>query len=369
MILATVGFWETSEAVQASSQVTIPANSAGEALSYADAVDKASPAVVSVHTTKEIQMESHPLLRDPFFRQFFGNQFQQGMPTPKEQPGLGSGVIVDSKGYILTNNHVIKDANEITVKLTDGRSAKAKVIGVDPESDLAVLKISIDKLPVISIGSAKNKRVGDVVLAIGNPFGVGQTVTQGIISALQRNELGINMFENFIQTDASINPGNSGGALIDAQGNLIGINTAIYTNSGGNLGIGFAIPIDSANEVLTQLISKGHVTRGFMGISVRALTEELRKELAYPKGDGVVVAAIVYGGPAHKAGIQPGDIITKIDGKNTPDQTTLLSVTSNLQPEKPYRVVIARDGQTLEFRVTVTQRPVEKEKKVLSDDE
>lgn len=365
VMLAHLGFWEKAHAglgVGESSTNENKVTSAG----FAEAVERAAPAVVSINTAKEMSAEAHPLFRDPFFRHFFGEQMP-GMPLPKEQLGLGSGVIVDNKGYVLTNNHVIQGATDITVKLHDGREVKAKLIGNDPETDLAVLKVNLGDLPVIIMGKAEDKRVGDIVLAIGNPFGVGQTVTLGIISALRRSDLGLNTFENFIQTDASINPGNSGGALIDSNGQLIGINTAIYTNSGGSLGIGFAIPIELAKEVMTQLIQQGHVTRGFMGISIAPLNEEFRKQLHYPKGEGVVVTAIVRGGPADKAGIRPGDIITKIDNKSTPNHGALLGITTELTPNQPYAVEVVRNNTVMEFRVVITQRPVEKPKPVAEE--
>lgn len=359
-ILAALSVWPASfastPAFQVSEKRDLPL------VSYADAVERAMPAVVSIYTTKEISVEMHPLFQDPFFRHFFGDPSQGGGTLREQQPGLGSGVIVDKNGIILTNNHVIRDATEIKVKLNNGDEVDAKLLGSDAESDLAVLKINKKDLPVILIGESKTLRIGDPVLAIGNPFGVGQTVTQGIVSAKQRNGLGINTFENFIQTDASINPGNSGGALIDGYGRLVGINTAIFSRSGGNLGIGFAIPIELAKEVMAQLIDHGHVTRGWLGISIRPLSDELRKSLKYPKGDGCVVAGIVREGPAHKSGLIPGDIIISINGITTTDPSALQTLTADLKPDATYPLVIFRQGQTLDYQVTIGKRPVQETK-------
>ncbi len=319
-----------------------------EPFSYSEAVSKALPAVVSIHTTKEVSLEAHPLFQDPFFRD---------RSYREQQPGLGSGVIVDTKGTILTNNHVIQDATEIIIKLNDGREAPAEVVGSDVDSDLAILKIKLSNLPSIIIGDSEKLRVGDVVLAIGNPFGVGQTVTQGIVSATKRHGLGINAFENFIQTDASINPGNSGGALINAQGELVGINTAIFSRTGGNLGIGFAIPTSLAQEVMKQIVHQGHVTRGWLGVTVRALTPELRETLAFPKGEGTVVDGVLREGPAYKAGLLPGDIILRIQDQPTPSPEELRKITAALPPGKLYPIQIAREGQVYDFRVQIGLRP------------
>ena len=273
-------------------------------MSFNEAVERAAPAVVSIMPTHALPKDEHPLMRDPFFRQFFGDLKH----TPSQKiPSIGSGVIVHKKGYILTNNHVIADADEITIKLSDGRESTAKVIGVDPESDLAILKIELKNLPVITLGDASSLKIGDVVLAIGNPFGVGQTVTQGIISATQRTNLGLSTFENFIQTDAAINPGNSGGALIDSLGQLIGINNAIFSRSGGYQGIGFAIPVDIAKDVMDELIEHGHVTRGWLGITVKQLNDDIRKSIHYSGKEGVFIAGIIRNGPAYQAGLRPGD--------------------------------------------------------------
>jgi Do/DeqQ family serine protease len=358
IILAKLGFWESSEASPKFQKANEPINYGNIANTFADAIAKATPAVVSVHSTKELSKEMNPLMRDPAYRYFFGdlrNQLQ-----PEVQSGIGSGVIVTKDGYILTNNHVINDADAITIKLADGRTSKAKVIGSDPETDLAILKIDLPNLAVISISNSEELRVGDIVFAIGNPFGVGQTVTHGIISATHRTDLGINTFENFIQTDAAINPGNSGGALIDINGNLIGINNAIYSKNGGFQGIGFAIPISLAKDVMSELIDQGHVTRGWLGITVSKLTDDLRKSLNYPKGDGAVIAGLLRGGPAFNAGLRPGDIIISVDNKPTHEPTDVLSITSKLKPDTAYPISAVRNNETLDFRVIAGKRPMKK---------
>lgn len=327
--------------------------------SYSEAIMRASPAVVSIHSSKLVSREMHPLMRDPFFRQFFGDPKSGQQPQQETQSGIGSGVIVTTDGYILTNNHVISGADEIEIKLSDGRTTEAKVVGRDLETDLAILKVDIKKLPTIALGRSESAKVGDVVFAIGNPFNVGVTVTQGIISATHRSQLGINTFENFIQTDAAINPGNSGGALIDASGNLIGINNAIYSRTGGYQGIGFAIPVEMAKDIMGQLINKGHVTRGWLGITVHKLTEELRKSLDYPKGEGTVIASVIRGGPAAKAGLRSGDIIININNSDVRDPSDVLKVTAQLKPEKAYSIAVIRQGETHDLRVEIGKRPTQ----------
>ncbi|MBU3654321.1 MAG: trypsin-like serine protease, partial [Limnohabitans sp.] len=277
----------------------VPGTVAAGSLSPAARV--AAPAVVSINTSR--LPERHPSQNDPWFRFFFGD----GEEGP--QAGLGSGVIVSPEGYILTNNHVIEGADEIEVVLDDSRRARAKVIGADPETDLAVLKIQLDRLPVIVWAAAEAIQVGDQVLAIGNPFGVGKTVTSGIVSALGRTQLGINTFENFIQTDAAINPGNSGGALVDVQGNLVGINTAIYSRSGGNMGIGFAIPVSTARQVLEGIVKDGQVTRGWLGVEPTEITPEMAETFGLKQTQGVIITGVLQDGPAAKAGIKPGDVL------------------------------------------------------------
>ena len=273
------------------------------------------------------------------------------------QVGLGSAVIVSPEGYLLTNNHVIEGADDIEVQLADGRDAKAKLIGTDPESDLAVLKIDLDKLPVVAFGNADQLQVGDVVLAIGNPFNVGQTVTSGIVSALGRNRLGINTFENFIQTDAAINPGNSGGALVDVQGNLVGINTAIYSRSGGNLGIGFAIPTSTARYVMESLIRDGQVRRGWIGVEPRDLTPEIALTLSLPVKQGVLITGVLQNGPASQAGIRPGDVVVRVADRPVTNTAELLTAVAALPPQSQAVIDIQRGEQSLSVKVTVAQRP------------
>lgn len=327
-------------------------------VSYADAIEKAAPAVVSIQSSKAISKEMSQMMQDPLFRYFFGDARNQGQIPPEIQSGIGSGVIINKDGYVLTNNHVIQDATEIKIKLSDGRIAKAKVVGTDPDTDLAILKADLKDLPVIALGDSDKLRVGDVVFAIGNPFGVGQTVTQGIVSATHRQDLGISTFENYIQTDAAINPGNSGGALIDANGNLIGINNAIYTRTGGYQGIGFAIPISIAKDIMKELINTGHITRGWLGITVQKLTDDMRKQLNYPKGEGAVIGGVMRSGPAFKTGLRPGDIIISINNQTTKDPSDVLSITAKLKPDTAYPIAIIRNGETLDFRVVIGKRPV-----------
>ena len=280
--------------------------------SYAMASAKAQPAVVNIYTSKQVKVPLHPLLNDPFFRRFFGERVPY---ATQRASSLGSGVIVSAEGYIVTNNHVVESADEIEVALSDGRTASAMVIGSDPESDLAVIRIQLGKLPVATIGDSDRLQVGDVVLAIGNPFGVGQTVTMGIVSALGRTQTEVNPFESFIQTDAAINPGNSGGALIDAQGNLIGINTAIYSKTGASHGIGFAIPVNAVRKVMEQIMRQGSVTRGWLGVEMQNLTPDLAASFNLPVKRGIIIAGVVRNGPAYQAGIRPGDVLIEIAGQ------------------------------------------------------
>ncbi|AOJ00746.1 MULTISPECIES: Do family serine endopeptidase [Burkholderia] len=324
--------------------------------SYADAAQKAMPAVVNVFSSKDGSLPPDPRAKDPLFRYFFGDRNarrQQDEPAAN----LGSGVIVSSEGYILTNQHVVDGADQIEVALADGRTATAKVIGSDPETDLAVLKINMSNLPTITLGRSDQARVGDVVLAIGNPFGVGQTVTMGIISALGRNHLGINTFENFIQTDAPINPGNSGGALVDVNGNLLGINTAIYSRSGGSLGIGFAIPVSTARNVLESIITTGAVTRGWIGVEPQDVTPEIAESFSLAQKSGAIVAGVLQGGPADKAGIKPGDILVSVDGEEITDTTKLLNVVAQIKPGTPTKVHVVRKGKELDVTVVIGKRP------------
>jgi Do/DeqQ family serine protease len=335
-------------------QPAVPRSADGAAPnSYAFAAKRATPAVVSITASKAPPRNPHA--SDPWFQFFFGDRAQQMQQEP--QVGLGSGVIVSPQGYLLTNNHVIEGADEIEVQLADGRQARAVVVGADPETDVAVLKIDLDKLPVITFGNTDALQVGDVVLAIGNPFGVGQTVTSGIVSALGRNQLGINTFENFIQTDAAINPGNSGGALVDAAGNLMGINTAIYSRTGGSLGIGFAIPVSTAQLVMEGLIKDGRVTRGWIGVEPRDLTPEIAETFNLPIKQGVLITGVLQEGPASIGGMRPGDVVTKVADTPIANTSQLLTAVAALKPQAPAVIAVQRGDQSLDLTVTVAQRP------------
>ena len=328
--------------------------SAGTAVtSYSAAAKRASPAVVSITASKA--PARNPRADDPVFQFFFGDRSRQAQNEP--QVGLGSGVIVSSDGYLITNNHVIDGADDIEVMLTDGRQARAKLVGTDPESDVAVLKIALDRLPAIAFGDAEQLQVGDVVLAIGNPFGVGQTVTSGIVSALGRNRLGINTFENFIQTDAAINPGNSGGALVDANGNLLGINTAIYSRTGGSLGIGFAIPVTTAKQVMESLIKDGQVTRGYIGVEQRELTPEIAQTLNLPIQQGVLITGVQQSGPAAAGGLRPGDVVVAVAGKPVVNTAQLLNAVAALKPQAVAAIAVQRGDKAIDLSVTVGVRP------------
>ncbi len=323
-------------------------------VSYADAVTTAAPSVVNLYTTKVINKTNHPLFEDPQFRRFFGDN------SPKQkrmESSLGSGVIMSPEGYILTNNHVTSGADQIVVALKDGRETLARVIGSDPETDLAVLKIDLKNLPSITVGRSDNIRIGDVALAIGNPFGVGQTVTMGIISATGRNQLGLNNYEDFIQTDAAINPGNSGGALVDAIGNLTGINTAIFSKSGGSQGIGFAIPVKLAMEVMKSIIEHGQVIRGWLGIEVQPLTQELAESFGLSGRPGIVVAGIFRDGPAQKAGLQLGDVILAIDGEPAGDGRRSMNQVARIKPTDKVTIQVMRNGKELKLTAEIGLRP------------
>ena len=325
--------------------------------SYAAAVDKASSAVVNINTAKLVTVRPHPFFDDPVFRQFFGGADDLITPRKRVETSLGSGVIMSEQGFILTNHHVIQGADAIQVSLQDGRMAQAKLVGSDPDTDVAVLKIDLKKLPVITLGHSDNLRVGDVVLAIGNPFGVGQTVTMGIVSATGRNKLGINTFENFIQTDAAINPGNSGGALVDAEGNLVGINTAMFSRSGGYQGIGFAIPTSLADDVMKEILQHGRPVRGWLGVEAQAITPQIARALELDDTHGVVVVGVVRDGPAHRAGLQPGDVIVAIDGKKIAEAREALIAISNRKPGDRVKLEVLRDGKSLTLEATAIERP------------
>jgi serine protease DegQ len=326
---------------------------AAKAASYSDAVAKAAPAVVYIFTSGAARGSRHAVPEDPIFRRFFGDS----LDDPRG-PRLGSGVIVSAKGYLLTNNHVVEGMEEIEVLLADGRTRlKAKLVGTDPETDLAVLKVDRENLPAVAFGAAGSVRVGDVVLAIGNPFGVGQTVTMGIVSGLGRRGLNLNTYENFIQTDASINVGNSGGALIDAAGNLIGINTAIFSRTGGSVGIGFAIPVSTAKAVLEQIVEQGGVTRGYIGVQTQGVSSEVAEALKTAKTSGVLIAGVERDGPAEKAGVKAGDVLVAVNAVPTPDTATMLDTVADLKPGSQASLRLRRDQKELDLQVTVGKRP------------
>jgi serine protease DegQ len=321
---------------------------------FSNAAKKVLPAVVSVFTSTEIKTQ--PYMDDPRFRFFFGDQGDEG--ATQRSSGLGSGVIVSPDGYILTNHHVVEAADQIEVGLADGRHVVARTIGSDPESDLAVIKIDLkDSLPAITFGHSDQVSVGDVVLAIGNPFGVGQTVTMGIVSALKRNHLGLNTFENFIQTDAAINPGNSGGALVDANGNLIGINSAIYSPNGGSLGIGFAIPASTARKVMEQIIQTGSVTRGWIGVGIQELTPQLVESFKLGTTEGVLISEIMRGGPAEKAGVKRGDILIGVGDKPVVDSSSMLEAVAALPPGTEVTLKLVRNQSEIALPIKIGKRP------------
>jgi len=322
--------------------------------SYANAVNRASPAVANLYTAKVVSKPLPPLYSDPELRRFFGDNLPQ---QKRMESSLGSAVLMSKEGYLLTNNHVTAGADQIIVALKDGRETLARVIGSDPETDLAVLKIDLPDLPAITLGRSDSIRIGDVVLAIGNPFGVGQTVTMGIISATGRNQLGLNTYEDFIQTDAAINPGNSGGALVDAQGNLLGINTAIFSRSGGSQGIGFAIPIKLAMDVMRSIVERGQVVRGWLGLEVQALTPELAESFGLLDSPGILVAGVYRDGPAAKAGLQPGDVILKIADENAQDGRTSMNQVARMQPGEKIKLDILRNGQPRTLTAAIGVRP------------
>ncbi len=330
-------------------EAPVASDTAMPAGSFRLAAKRASSAVVSINTSKNARPNVHS--NDPWFKFFFGEQ------PDERQVGLGSGVIVSADGYVLTNNHVVESADEIEVILNDSRHARAKVIGTDPESDLAVLKIDLDRLPVIVLGNANSLQVGDQVLAIGNPFGVGQTVTSGIVSALGRNQLGINTFENFIQTDAAINPGNSGGALVDTNGNLLGINTAIYSRSGGSMGIGFAIPVSTAKMVLEGIVKDGQVTRGWIGVEPNELTPELAQTFGVDAKQGVIITGVLQNGPAAKGGMKPGDVVTGVAGQDVHNVPELLTAVAALKPGSGATFEIQRAADKINLQIAPGIRP------------
>ncbi len=333
----------------------IDTSRSGGVVSYNAAVKVAAPAVVNIFTTQKVRQMNHPLLNDPAFREFFGDQLPDQFNSQQNENSLGSGVIVRPDGYILTNNHVVAQAEQIVVALNDGRRAEAKIIGTDPDTDLAVIKIELDKLPVLPFKLSGNE-VGDVVLAIGNPFGVGQTVTQGIISATGRSDLGINTYEDFIQTDAAINPGNSGGALIDVAGNLIGVNTAIFSQTGGSLGIGFAIPAKVCQQVLNAILKDGRIVRGWLGIS---LVPPAQTDVLAPREPGVVVAGVLGNGPAAKAGVKVGDRILKVNNEQITSTSHLINYVALQAPNSTIQLLVEREGKQQTLNVNVGEREVQ----------
>jgi len=320
--------------------------------SYAEAARRAMPAVVNIYTAREYA-RTDPA--DPLLRQLFNDH--NGIDAARVSV-LGSGVIVTAAGYVVTNNHVVENAEEIAVALNDGRRVDAKLVGADPETDLAVLKIELAALPVIAIGHSEQLKVGDVVLAIGNPYDVGQTVTMGIVSALGRSNIDVYGYEDFIQTDAAISQGNSGGALIDTNGELVGINTAIYSNrSGGSLGIGFAIPSDTISQVTEELINRGHVRRGYFGIEPYDITPEIASSRRLDRASGVVVNTVIRDAPAGKAGILPDDVLVAINGQPVTARRNTLAQIAKLEPGTTAKVTVLRQGQQMDFKVNVAERP------------
>ncbi len=331
----------------------------------AEVVAAVKPSVVNISSTKTVRISGMPapFFDDPFFRRFFGDERGHfGRPREHKQAGLGSGVIVDKDGYILTNNHVIKDADEIRVKLSDKREFKGKVIGTDPKTDLAVIKIDSNHLPVVRLGDSDKLKVGETVIAIGNPFGLSQTVTSGIVSATGRADVGIADYEDFIQTDAAINPGNSGGALVNVRGELVGINTAIFSTSGGYQGVGFAIPASMGKAVMDNLIRKGKVVRGWLGVSIQTVTPDLAKQFETADEKGVLVGDVVEDGPAEKAGIQRGDIIVEYDGKDVRDPAGLRNMVAATPPGRKATLKIMRDGKVQKIDVMIAELPAEMQK-------
>ncbi len=334
----------------------IPPSTQAPVFSYADAVVSSTPSVVTIYTSKQVKQKTHPLLSDPIFSQLFGDQLKRREKT-RTETNLGSGVIVSSEGYIITNQHVIDGADEILISLADGRGSQARLIGEDRETDIAILHIPVDGLVGIKIAEQQPLRVGDVVLAIGNPLNVGQTVTMGIISATGRNRVGLNTFENFIQTDAAINPGNSGGALVNAKGELIGINTAIFSQNGGSQGIGFAIPTSIALDIMQQLVEYGKVSRGWLGVEGTEITAKAAMATGDPNIKGALIVGVFINSPADRAGIQAGDIMVAVDGSQVDGVRDLLEKITLHRPGDVLEVSVYRDSQQLNFRLIATERP------------
>lgn len=344
----------TVEIIEAHAEVSDDTRVFPSRLSYAEAVDKASPAVINIYTQTLVRQPANPLLSDPLFQQFFN--IERLPHQERIQSSLGSGVIISPQGYVVTNNHVISGADSIVVSLQDGREAMATVVGSDPETDLALLKVDLVNLPSIILNTSDTLRVGDIVLAIGNPFGVGQTVTQGIVSATGRNSIGLSTYENFIQTDAAINPGNSGGALIDPNGHLVGINTAIFSQSGGSHGIGFAIPALTARQVMQDLIEHGRVIRGWLGIEVQEITPQLAESFNLESSYGVIISGVVRNGPAHAAGLQPGDILLAMDNHQITTGRDLMRRIARTKPGESARFEILRNDRMFSVLAKMSER-------------
>jgi serine protease Do len=333
--------------------------------SYSPIVKKVTPSVVKITTatkSRQVAMQGAPGMDNPLLRRFFGDQFEmpgqgQPMPMPRQQ-GLGSGVLISEDGYILTNNHVVDGADQVKVTLPDAREFEAKVVGRDPKTDLAVVKVEAKGLPHLELADTERTEVGDVVLAIGNPFGLSQSVTMGIVSATGRGNMGLD-YEDFIQTDAPINPGNSGGALVDTEGRLVGINTMIFSRSGGNMGIGFAVPANLARSVMTSLISDGRVTRGYLGAMIQDVTPALAKEFKLKENSGALIGEVKSGSPASKAGLQAGDIVTEYNGKKVSDSRHFRLRVADTKPGSTVAMKVLRDGTPKSLNVTVRELPGE----------
>jgi serine protease DegQ len=355
--------WRQAPVAETAREIALPPAPPSPAASvvragFAQAARAAAPAVVSITASKAPPQAANRTRENGFP---FGFPFGPRGPRGAPQLGLGSGVIISGDGVLLTNNHVVDGASDIEVQLSDGRQARATLVGTDPETDLAVLKIELPGLPAIALGDAASLQVGDAVLAIGNPFNVGQTVTSGIVSALGRSQLGINTFENFIQTDAAINPGNSGGALVDGDGRLVGINTAIFSRSGGSLGIGFAIPVDVARHVATAILKDGSVARGWIGVETGGLTPELAEALNLGDAKGVLIRGVRNNTPAAKAGIKPGDLLTRVGDHPVTTPAELLASVAALKPRSQIEVGVLRNGKAMSFQLAVGQRPPRQE--------